>query len=198
MKKILVLIATIVCTFAATAQSSYKHSAGLILGTMEGVSYKGFLTDNLAIQGDLVFKFLPTSGTSVVRTQVVSTGSSHTVSLPVSFAAWTFEANPNLVYQKQLVPLEDCILYWYAGGGVSLGMGSSFSDIGVLGKWGVNAIGGLELGFDIPLSIFFDFRPGYGMLFEVEKGLDGGPLANRYTSISIFDWGIGIGARYCM
>ncbi len=194
-------VALTACVLTASAQN-YKHSAGIVVGTMEGLSYKGFISDNLAIQADLTFKVIPTSGTQIVTHKAsggnVSTDWTTTSKISGSFTAWTFEANPNLLYQSQITAFDECALYWYAGGGVSLGMGNNFSGAaGVYGKWGINAIGGLELAFDIPLTLFFDFRPGYGMLFDYAKEVIGGPVSQRRICTNFFDWGLGLGARYC-
>ncbi len=198
----LVVVAIFATSIFSVHAQDYKHSAGIVVGTMEGLSYKGFISDKLAIQADLAFKVIPTRGTRIVTHKAsggnVSTDWTTTSEISGSFTAWTFEANPNLLYQSQITAFDECALYWYAGGGVSLGMGNDFSGAaGVYGKWGVNAIGGLELAFDIPLTLFFDFRPGYGMLFDYAKEVIGGPVAQRRICTNFFDWGIGLGARYC-
>jgi hypothetical protein len=55
-----------------------------------------------------------------------------------------------------------------------------------VGKFGVNAGGGVEFTFSkIPLALQTDFRPGYGLLFD----------ANDH--VSYFDWSVNISARYC-
>lgn len=82
-------------------------------------------------------------------------------------------------------------LYWLAGGGVTLGyiFGiAAYGDmmIGDSGRFGINAIGGIEYKFDIPLSIQADVRPGYGLLFNsgpgVANGFDWAAVATiRYT-----------------
>ncbi len=207
MKKILLRI-TLVALFATTIFSAnaqnYKHSAGIVVGTMEGLSYKGFISNNLAIQADLVFKVLPTAGTSTLSTKFYGEYGTSNWSEPItvssSFTGWSFEANPNLLYQSQITDFDECTLYWYAGGGVSLGLGREFSvgqEAGVDGKWGLNAIGGVELAFDIPLAIFLDFRPGYGMYFT--NRIDRVPGLSTHTRgiTNFFDWGLGLGARYC-
>ena len=69
-------------------------------------------------------------------------------------------------------------MYWFAGGGLSLGGWAGY------GKFGVNAIGGIEYKFNIPLTIQADLRPGFGLAF----GYGG--------SFPYFDWGLCFGIRY--
>ena len=57
------------------------------------------------------------------------------------------------------------------------------------GKFGINAILGLEYKLDIPLTLQLDFRPGYGMLFTDEYFY--GPDVWNY-----FDWSLNAGVRY--
>lgn len=52
------------------------------------------------------------------------------------------------------------------------------------GKIGVNAIGGVEYKFNIPLTLQADLRPGFGLLF------------NKHFTINYFDWAICVGVRY--
>ncbi|MCQ2285547.1 MAG: hypothetical protein MJZ76_01575 [Bacteroidales bacterium] len=164
MKRFL-LTAIICCLFAGftntvCAQAPYKQSIGITAGNMQAVSYKVFFTDHLALQADL--------GTKIT----LATGDLW------NWPVWTVELNPNLMYEGSIIPG----LFWFAGGGVSLGYCWNITN---LGKFGVNAIGGLEYKFgNIPLTLQFDFRPGYGLLF------------NTYGTANYFDWGINAGVRY--
>ena len=59
-----------------------------------------------------------------------------------------------------------------------------------LGKFGVNAIAGIECILnDTPISVGLDFRPGYGLLFANQQ----------YGTITthIFDWALAASVRYC-
>ena len=149
----------------AYAQAPYTHSIGGITGMFNGASYKTFaFSDKLALQADLGMKWS-------VR----------------QWSFWSVDVNPNLMYQKGFSKVNG--LYWFAGGGVSLGY--AFSTYGWyngyhsgVGRFGVNAIGGVEYKFKFPLTLQLDFRPGFGLLFY-----RGG--ANGY-----FDWGLNLSARY--
>ncbi len=157
MKKVNVILCSLIMgiTLTLNAQAPYKHSIGATTLNLNGVSYKTFLTDNLALSVDAGVKWTVTSiwGFSGV---------------PLSA-----EVNPNVMYEALAGPI-----YWFAGGGVSIGGWGA-------GKFGLNAIGGVEYKFSkIPLTIQGDFRPGYGLTFG-----NGG-------TFSYFDWGICASVRY--
>ncbi|MCM1034341.1 MAG: hypothetical protein NC038_02150 [Paludibacter sp.] len=159
-----------------SAQRSYQHSLGVAVGSFDGVSYKRFLTDKWAVQADLGFRMLATQGS--LRLDGYRMGTE-------AFNYWTFEANPNMVYQSLIDGWDWGGLSWFAGGGVSLGLAQGYAGTSTYGKWGLNGIVGLELGLDdAPLTIGLDFRPGYGMLFG------NGFVAN------MFDWALAITVRY--
>ena len=154
MKKISVILLGLVMGMMLTvnAQAPYRHSVGGTVLNFNGFSYKTFLTDNLALSVDAGFKWTVFQG------------------IPL-----TGEVNPNIMYEA---PTSANGLYWFAGGGLSLGGWAGW------GKFGVNAIGGVEYKFNIPLTIQADFRPGYGLAF------------GRGFGYSYFDWGLCLGVRY--
>ena len=154
----------------------YKGGVGVVAGTMEGVQGKLFLTPKLALQADLAWKFgvYPFGYQGNFFSDYMS----------------DFELNPNLLYQSNIKEWGWGQLDWFAGGGLSLGCAFSGNGYGygyaVVGKFGINAIGGVELSLSkIPLAFAFDFRPGYGLLFDKD------------IAISYFDWAVTISARYC-
>ncbi|MBQ4356107.1 MAG: hypothetical protein II757_05545 [Bacteroidales bacterium] len=162
-------------TFTANAQAPYRHSIGATVGNMQAFCYKTFPTSNFAIQIDAGEKF--------------TVGAGHTR----GWGGWsstfgTVGANVNFLYE----PNATGGLYWFIGGGPSLGYwwsevahGHLYYVHGDWGKFGVNAMGGLEYKFNIPLALQFDFRPGYGLMFD---GYD--------NTISYFDWSVNAGVRY--
>ena len=79
MKKIGVILLGLVMgmTLTVNAQAPYKHSIGATVLSFNGVSYKTFLTDNLALSVDAGFKW----------------------TVPVLGIACTGEVNPNLMYE---------------------------------------------------------------------------------------------------
>lgn len=169
MKKKMLVAVMLIAAIAANAQNDYKVSLGATVGTLYGASYKGFIfgVDGLALAADLgVNLFAP----------AMEGG---------SFGAYTFELNPNVEYQGAITSFSAGNLSWFAGGGVSLGLMSPLEYNNVVGKFGVNAVGGVELGLNsVPLALSFDFRPGYGLQF------------NKYGSGSFFDWKLVLSVRY--
>ncbi len=155
MKRISIIIASLllVFSFSLSAQAPYKHSVGLTLGSADGISYKNFLKDNLALDINLGYHVTYFKG-----------------------RCHTFEVNPNIEYE---LSAHSDGLYWFVGGGLSLGYGTPGA-----GKFGINAIGGVEYKFNIPLTLQLDLRPGFGTTF------------NSSGSWGYFDWGISLGVRY--
>ncbi len=159
------------------AQAPYQHSIGVTVGNFQAFSYKTFVLDHFAIQVDLGTKILCTDGEDF----------NGLVSLDL-------EVNPNFMYEGNFTGG----LYGFAGGGVSLGYSWSIWDhryVGRpdthnwdVGKFGINAILGLEYKLNIPLTLQFDFRPGYGMWFA--EGY------RRNNVVNFFDWSVNAGVRY--
>ena len=152
----------------AKAQAPYTHGIGVVVGIMDGVTYKTFaFGDRFGFQVDLAPK----------------------INVRDHWNFWSLDLSPNLMYQGKIGGTG---LYWFAGGGLSLGYVISdyffsnyfFSDYFDYGKFGVNAIAGLEYKFGIPLSLQFDFRPGYGLVFR------------EHFNDSYFDWGLNLSVRY--
>jgi len=159
------------------AQSPYKMSIGGTLGFMAtGVSFKTFLTENVSLQSDILYKVTLT-GTKQFNFGVYS----------------AIEINTNVMYQKILKDKQNSELFWFIGGGISLGSEIMYA---FNGKFGANAIAGLEFVFkDKPLAFQMDLRPGYGMLFNSDKRLNNGFYPN-INPWSHFDWLIGFTLRY--
>lgn len=135
----------------------YKHSLGLIAGNINGISYKTFIKDHFAIELDLA---------------------GYELSLGVPMYDPFYDAAPilnlNFLYQGSFTKG----LYGIAGGGINIGY--------VLknhGKVGAGALLGLEYVFEKPISLQFDFRPGYGFIFG-------------YWNNHFFDWALCLSVRY--
>jgi hypothetical protein len=157
MKKVsFLLIAMAIMTTSVVslhAQDPYRHSIGGVVGSYYGVSYKTFLLDDFSLQVDCGTKFLH---------------------------YWTFDLNPNLMLEKEI---KNIGLYWFVGGGASLGFGYYYKDFAF--KLGLNAIGGIEYKFArIPLTIQVDVRPGFGTSFS------------RSGPYPFFDWASCASVRY--
>ena len=175
-KVLLAVFSVLFCVSAAFAQAPYKHSIGATVGSMQAFSYKTFVTDHFAIQVDLGTKITHTDGENVRGINI-----------------WDLELNPNFMYEGNFVSG----LYGFAGGGVSLGYSWDawmphyhyYSHSWDTGKFGINAILGLEYKLNIPLTLQLDFRPGYGMLFGEE-------YYGNANVWNYFDWSLNAGVRY--
>ena len=170
---VILFILAIGLTGGVFAQAPYKHSIGATVGNFEAFSYKTFFTDHLALQLDLGYKY--------------TVGATRYGNLNIN----SFELNPNLMYEGHFTKG----LYGFIGGGFSLGYSWFYGVYDHIfihdiyyrydyGKFGANGILGLEYKFNIPLTLQFDFRPGYGMLFNDDVDFD------------YFDWSVNVGVRY--
>lgn len=176
MKRLLLLISMAFIAAGSLFAQDYKQSFGLVAGSLNGLSYKKFVKENVAIQTDLAFGLLATRATINYYGYSYS-GPEH---------AWTFQLQPNLYYQKNIFNGNSCNIAALVGGGVSLGYASEFYSNIDLGKWGINAIAGVEfILHNAPISIGLDFRPGYGMMFMPDLALH------------MFDWALAANVRYC-
>lgn len=103
------------------------------------------------------------------------------------------EVNPSVMFQNKIKELINSDLYWFVGGGISVGYEMLYS----CGKIGTNALIGLEFVHQtIPFSFQLDLRPGYGMLFNpdyVSNVREGGPKKMPHH---LFDLMIGLSFKY--
>ena len=139
----------------------YTHSIGIAVGFSYGLAYKYFFKDNWALKVDATYN--------------VYRGFEYN-------APRNFDFNPNVVYQLPLKTFKTCRLDFFAGGGTTFGYAYAyhgwydyhkcyngylhkerFSDESDAFVWGFNGILGLEVNLAIPMTIEFDFRPGYGL-----------------------------------
>ena len=156
------------------AQAPYKASVGGMLPCASnaiGPSFKSFLSEKVALQVDLLYKSILAG---YIEEKDIWVGIYSVV-----------ELNTNVVYQKKIKDKKVSELFWFVGSGISLGC----EPIAVNGKFGANAIVGLEYVFkNIPLSIQIEMRPGYGMLFNLGEKLNDNlfiPVTNPWSH---FDW----------
>jgi hypothetical protein len=264
MKRFSILLIAAMTAISAFAQE-YKHSAGVITGSFNALSYKLFFTEKLAVQADLGFGVVATSGTGSFGyrwTEEFGAGTEVDYKAKLNASLWTFQLSPNVVYHLNIADKEWCRISAVLGGGISLGyakfnssprvvsdkmiynayptegpsetiefdniyvldkkdeeikysqlMEGGFQSVGVqnsnYGKFGVNAMLGIEVALkNAPITLGFDFRPGYGMLFtghsKEYKELkeywtkDGGQGDYKETPFvySFFDWSISTSIRY--
>ncbi|HBZ33740.1 MAG TPA: hypothetical protein DEO38_01430 [Bacteroidales bacterium] len=133
MKKSFLAIALMLIFAAGISAQEYTHSVGGTIGTLYGFSYKG-LFGNLAVEADLGVNLLGnipfTSVTKYDNGEKVKTKSSD---IPSGFRNWfyfTFEANPNVMYQGMIKSWGWGSISWFAGGGVSFGFITTTDRVG--------------------------------------------------------------------
>ena len=186
---------------------SYTHSVGGVVGNMFGGSYKGFVlgVDGLALQMDLAVKMQRSPAQNDIKLKDQELHNSF------NWSNFTFELNPNIVYQKELGSAGRSTFAMYGGGGVSLGMVQSLNlaSLGVgtknsaWGKFGMNGIVGMEFVWS-RFVLSLDARPGYGMAFSSKYEYRGGMIGENAIAVDtdrclrhFFDFGATIGMRYC-
>ena len=170
MKRIFIILAAVVITTGMKAQDEI----GIIAGGINGLSYKHWFSEKVAIQTDLAVGLTAAPmGIYAYGKQMIS----GTKSL------YDFTLNPNLLGHLSIIPN----LQFYGGPGVNLGLMSDLHNTNpdlIMGKFGINGV--LGLAYDLPLVVLaLDFRPGYGLGFR-----DANLLAH------FFDWKVGLAVRY--
>ncbi len=180
-----ILLALVCLSVSGLSAQEYKHSIGGLAGSMYGVSYKGFVfgIDHFGLQADLG-----------VRLESTAAGTREFGSyLSYEQNLYTFEFNPNLLYQNTIADFDEGHVDWYAGGGFSIGLAHDLysssldldaTDDPLYGKFGLNAVFGAEVALSAPVNIALDFRPGYGLGF------------NDNYHFSFFDWALTLAVRY--
>ncbi len=140
MKKVVfsLLLVFSVASMASFAQA-YKHSIGAVVGSMNGFSYKTFVTEKFTISVDLGEKYV--GGVRTNRGRVMS--------------PFTIEINSNFIYEANMFSG----LFGMVGGGISSGYAPYYGF-----KTGINTIFGLEYKFGVPMTLQLDFRPGLGCI----------------------------------
>lgn len=158
------------------ASVTAQHEIGLIAGGINGVSYKYWCSEKLAVQADLAVGLTAAPGGIYYQGTLFGDGTN---------PQYDFTLNPNLEYHFPL----SSNLQLYAGGGLNLGLVSDLANVNpdlIMGKFGINGIIGLSLFTGNKISLAIDFRPGYGLGFY-----------NADTPhFSFFDWKLGLAVRY--
>ena len=174
MKKMLTLALVAAMSVCAMAQ---RHEIGAVIGGLNGLSYKYWLSDNVAAQADLAVGL-------TAAPMGMQTGGAYTHAGTSSM--YDFTLNPNLLYHYPMTTR----IYLYTGGGVNLGMMSGIKNTNpnnILGKFGVNGTFGCAFNVtSAPVVLAFDFRPGYGLGFT----------GSSTAFFHFFDWKLGFAVRY--
>ena len=162
MKKILTICVAFLLAATTTYAKEYKHSIGMVAGIGFGAQYKTMVTNNFTI----IAEFLGCSA------NLDGGNGMGYVAAPV--------ANGVFAYQANATEGENIKLDWYVGGQAKLGY-----VLGNAGIFGFGAVGGIEANMtNAPIAFSFDFRPGYGLLF------------NGAGTGHMFDYSINLGVRH--
>jgi len=194
MKKVFFVIMLCAACISVSAQGRYRHGVGVVVGSLNGLSYKTFLSENFCIQADAAFGIQHTIAGDF-RVGEIELPKKSTYEGDI----WTASLNPNFLYQSLIQTWDWGGISVFGGAGFSLGCMDHFTADptpidtyinSVMGKFGVNVMAGVELGFDdVPVSIQLDLRPGYGLGFL--------PTDHDQTvTMSFFDWAAALSVRY--
>ena len=169
----------LLCAFAMLMAGNVmaQHEIGGVVGGLNGLSYKYWFSDQLALQADLAVGLSRIPGATYYKGDKTPDW---------TFSMYDFTINPNVAYHFDL-PANFQI---YLGGGLNLGLMGHIDNTdpdGISGKFGINALAGAAYNFDgVPVVLALDFRPGYGLGFTE---------ANVPHS-SFFDWKLAFAVRY--
>lgn len=189
-------IAVIALLIAATVWAQdYRHSFGIIAGSFNGISYKFHAYEDVAFQLDL--------GASINKTPFGKAryrygGEAFDILGDDAVFNICYQFNPNVMWQGELTDNFFC----FFGGGFTVGViWCDFDFITHTGyhvhlentseaKFGVNGLMGMEYCFEeAPLTLGFDFRPGYGVEYDhVTPDIS----YERH----FFDWSLSAALRY--
>ena len=167
---------SLVVLIIATTSMAQNQEFGLVVGGLNGLSYKKHMTEHFSIQTDLAVGFQST------QLGIMGDGDY----IPLQADIFDFILNPNFLYHKDLKHG----IYAEFGGGLSAGLMQTLHTINpaTLGKFGINAMAAVGYKMDkLPLVFGLDFRPGYAMSINVPMEL----LLNQ------FDWHLAASVRYC-
>lgn len=208
------LLALLMLASAAIYAGGYRHSVGVTLGTVNGISYKGYVSNDLhfVLQVDAFWQMGLTTDWSVMTTYTV--GKYNLFDRRVAISSMNggdfqaFMVNPAFLYQGKIGRWELGNMYWFAGAGVGFGMqwGGNFDDVSIVCKpdkdfrpWlktSQQLLMGVEFSFNAaPLVLGIELRPG---MAECHISSGGNHYDSyRTASALIFDWGANFSLRYC-
>ena len=159
MKKIFTLCIAVMAFVSVSAQ----HEIGVVAGGLNGLSYKFWFSSNFAVQMDLAVGLTAAYGGAYFKGNRLGDNG--------QMDMYDFTLNPNLAYHFDLP--NSLKLY----------------PKGIFGKAGANALLGMTYAFGgAPLSLSFDFRPGYGAGFTDDKS----------PHMHFFDWKLAVALRYVL
>ena len=194
MKKYLLVAALVLSVVAADARD-YKHSIGINAGSLNGITYKGYVRDN----EHFVFQFDANVHIGYASKGVTwltdKDGKASKAYDSDAFGFYALVVNPNLMYQGNCGDWNWATMHWFIGGGIDLGweweqrtsLGSYKSD---WLKFNEHVLTGIEFDLKaVPLNIGLDLRPGLGEKFYI---FDNGTI----STMLFFDWAVNLSLRY--
>lgn len=184
-KRLFIVLLSIMLAVMAWAERPYTHTIGINAGSINGLTYKGYVSNS-----DEFVMLLDAN-----------------VQLYTNFAAAI--AAPNFLYQAKATSFDFADLYWFVGAGINAGFAWDFHNTQKRPLYNANAFKlgqhatlGAELNFsNAPIALGLDFRPGVGELFYKSsiETIEGQsfllPESKRFTYI-FFDWGLAVSVRY--
>lgn len=175
-KKLLLILFSCLATTFCFAQ---KNELGVVVGSYNGLSYKRVVNDKFATLTEVGF------GLQATKYMDHYSSGGLNISIHGNIDLWDVHINQNFLFNYEI----SNNLFFYAGGGVTIGYAQEFNYNEEFAKTGINAIVGLEYRLPTaPLGIAFDFRPGYANLTSSSE---------RDVNVSIFDWKLALALRYC-
>lgn len=224
MKKI--FLAVVVALFSINVMA--QHEIGGVVGGLYGLSHKYWFSGALAVQTDLavgltqaatmvdygemggkkstsfgIYDFtinpnveyhwaLPVENLKIYAGGGINFGLYDNLAKASYSAAYAYAE----LYQQAADYIDD-----YAGDYAKAYAGAGGSGSTVNGKFGINAIVGLQYNLkSVPLALAFDFRPGYGLGFN-KPYTDYDEAGNKHTEARVahfFDWKLAFAVRYCL
>lgn len=182
-----VLAGTSVQSYGQGADTSnvhnYKHSVGINVGWLDGLSLRFNIGKNIHLQTDFGFAF---HANPLYFIHEAFGG-------PFLYADMGFQVN--VLYENKFPNSNNT--FWIAGGGLSFGKECTESFKSPYLKTGAKAILGIEWKFDIPLSLQLDTRQGYGVIFaQIKSNNENKHLLLSNSPVHFFDYSFVFSVRY--
>ncbi|MCQ2343941.1 MAG: hypothetical protein MJ002_03330 [Paludibacteraceae bacterium] len=209
--KIVVLLLTVSVLARA---GGYRHSVGISFGTINGVSYKGYVSNNIhfVLQVDAYWQMGLTPNSSLCSTFTQGDYKNYNMQVRNStLSGGEYQSamiEPGFMYQGKIGRWELGNMYWFAGGSIGFGAlwEGKFDDASLICKpdqssrpWfkmSEHLLMGVEFSFNaVPLVLGIELRPGMATPFMTS----GGNIYDNYKTLSavMFDWGANFTLRYC-
>ena len=164
--------------------NNYKHSVGLNIGWLDGLSMKFNVGENLYLQTDIGGSFHANPLCFI----------HDALGGPVIYTDLGVQLN--VFYENRFPKRSNA--YWIVGGGMSFGKDCTESIKSPNYKTGADVMLGIEWKFNIPLSIQLDTRQGYGVIFAPTKvANDNKDLLYSKNPWQFYDYSFVFSVRYC-